>query len=95
MRLIARTQSLMMDDDILFFDQGRRHGVFCLPKYTSESVDLVMIIALSLFIVIALTGNTLQIPFLTRTGGLLTYSKFAQGIKIGIMLPSRIGMTVQ
>ena len=39
-------------------------------------------------------GNVLNIPFFTRDGGLLTYSKFAKGVVLGPTVPSRVGMTL-
>ena len=38
------------------------------------------------------TANLFNIPFLTRGGGLLSYSKFAKNVEFGIHVPSRFGM---
>ena len=46
------------------------------------------------FSVFAGLANVLNIPFFKRDGGLLSYSKFAAGVKLGITVPSRLGMTL-
>ena len=44
------------------------------------------------FTVLGGFGNALHLPFVTRSGGLLSYSKFAQNVQCGISVSSRVGM---
>lgn len=64
------------------------------PPDFSARVDQLVVFFLVFFIFTATLANRLNIPFLTRDGGLLTYSKFAQGVKVGPDLPSRVGMVM-
>jgi len=60
----------------------------------SQRPDQFMAVLLGGFTVIAGTANMINLPFMTRTGGLLTYSKFANGMTSGIMVPSKLGMNL-
>merc|ERR1712195_109726 len=58
----------------------------------SEPLDVFILVLGVGFALLAGSANLMQLPFLTRTGGLLTYSKFASGLKMKGMIPSRVGM---
>lgn len=58
----------------------------------SQPLDIFMLVLGVGFALLAGSANLMQLPFLTRTGGLLTYSKFASGLQMKGMIPSRIGM---
>lgn len=58
----------------------------------SEPLDLALVALLAFLIPVVPLANRVNLPFLTRDGGLLTYGKFAQGVTFGISLPSRLGM---
>ena len=60
----------------------------------SEPLDLAVVGLLAFFIPVAILANRVNLPFLTRGGGLLSYSKFAKGVTFGIALPSRLGMLI-
>lgn len=64
---------------------------FGAPDFSARA-DQLAIFFLVFYTFIATLGNKLNIPFLTRDGALLTYSKFAQGVKVGPDLPSQFGM---
>lgn len=58
----------------------------------SQKPDQFMTFLLTVFGGVAGTANIFNLPLLHRTGGLLTYSKFANGMTFGIMVPSKLGM---
>ena len=58
----------------------------------SDPLDVAVVGLLAFFIPVAALANHVNLPFLTRGGGLLSYSKFAKGVDFGISLPSRHGM---
>ena len=60
----------------------------------SVPVDAAILFLLVFFIVAAAFGNLCKLPFLTRDGGLLTYSKFARGVTFGPDVPTKVGMLV-
>ena len=64
---------------------------FTMPDL-SNPLDIAMVTFLVVFIPIAGLANRVDLPFLSRGGGLLSYSKFAKGVTFGISLPSRLGM---
>ena len=58
----------------------------------SVPADAAILILLVFFIFTAAFANLCKIPFLTRGGGLLTYSKFASGVTFGLNVPAKVGM---
>merc|ERR1719498_208134 len=65
-----------------------------LPDWESRIYQGVAGIVL-FFIVFAVGGPRLNLPFFKRTdGGFFTYSKFAQGIENAGSIPSKLGMFV-
>ena len=67
---------------------------FFVPPDTSSAMDVMMIGFFVFYILSSLFGNRLKIPFLTRDGGLMTYSKFAKGVSLGPNVSTRTGMLV-
>jgi len=67
--------------------------VFALPDLSQTEDKL---FAATLVSLVGVTGgaNIFRIPFFHRAGGLLTYSKFAMGANFGLMVPSRLGMSL-
>jgi len=60
----------------------------------SKVPDQLTLAFYAFFIFAATLANKLHVPFLTRDGGLLTYSKFANGVNFGPTVGSRPGMVV-
>jgi hypothetical protein len=60
----------------------------------SEPLDLVIVALLAILIPVVALANRVNLPFLTRGGGLLTYGKFAQraASSTWLSVPSRLGM---
>ena len=50
-----------------------------MPDLT-EPLDLAIVALLAFLIPVVPLANRVNLPFLTRDGGLLTYGKFAQGV---------------
>lgn len=69
-------------------------GHYFTPPDFSSTLDCGLVALLSVFCVTSALANKINIPFFTRGGGLLTYSKFAAGFSSGPTLPSRLGMTL-
>ena len=61
-----------------------------LPDLSNKVDQAVVILAVS-FTLFGGLGNVLNIPLFTRDGGLLTYSKFAKGVRFGPTVPSVLG----
>jgi len=65
--------------------------IFARPDLSNQ-IDLGLFVVAIVFSVTAGSANLFDIPFLNRSGGLLSYSKFAKGVKLGMNVPSRLGM---
>lgn len=66
---------------------------FALPDLLNP-LDVLMAISGVLFLMMSFSANMYELPFLSRSGGLMAYSKFAANIDFGILLPSKIGMAL-
>jgi hypothetical protein len=64
------------------------------PCDLSDPLDQAVIGLIVFFSLFAGLANVLNIPYFKRDGGLLSYSKFAAGVKLGITVPSKLGMTL-
>ena len=68
------------------------HASITMPDL-SEPLDLAIVALLAILIPVAALANRVNLPFLTRTGGLLTYGKFARQASLKwLSIPSRLGM---
>jgi very-long-chain enoyl-CoA reductase len=67
--------------------------LYTAPDFSSP-IDLGLVCLGTFFAITAAVGNKLQVPLFARGNSLLSYSKFAQGVKAGIDVPSRVGMTL-
>jgi hypothetical protein len=60
-----------------------------------DPLDLVVATSLLCYGLMSLVSNRWpMIPMLTRSGGLLTYGKFASGVTFGVSVPSKLGMAL-
>ena len=64
-----------------------------LPDLNS-TFDQVIIVFAFIFFLLGGFANALNIPFFTRDGGLLSYSKFATNVSFGYSISSQLGMTI-
>ena len=67
-------------------------SVLFTPIDWNDPLEVVIVIAASCFILVSVFANRLQISFLHRGGGFLTYSKFATNVKFGVDISSKFGM---
>ena len=66
---------------------------FALPDLRNP-LDVFMAFSGVLFLMISFSANMYELPFLSRGGGLMAYSKFAANVDFGILLPSKIWMAL-
>lgn len=61
---------------------------------SSSMLDIGLTVFFIAFIPIAALANTVNIPLFGRTAGLLTYSKFSNGISFALSVPTKVGMLI-
>jgi len=66
---------------------------FTSPDFSS-TFDILWTVYYVAFIPIAALANTVNIPLMGRTAGLLTYSKFANGTNFSTTVPTQVGMLI-
>jgi 3-oxo-5-alpha-steroid 4-dehydrogenase 1 len=71
------------------------NSIYTLPDFTSNmDTGFFALGASSCLLGIFANNDSLNLPFLSRSGGLLAYSKFAEDVKLGLSVPSKLGMTL-
>ena len=63
------------------------------PDFNNTFDQIIVVIGI-LFFFCAGFANVFNIPFISRSGGLLSYSKFANNVRCGPSISSRVGMTL-
>jgi len=59
-----------------------------------DPIEIAIFLAGTSFSIISLVANRVNVPFLHREGGLMTYSKFATNVEFGISISSKWGMAL-